>query len=552
MLIALAETQLGAGSGFEPAGDAQRRRGTARRRASASHPRPRPRPDERALAATLRDGRRVSLLVAPWGEPLDPHWREPPRTQSSARAPWCLLFNGTHLRLVDAGRLYTRRYLEFDVDLTLDDPRDLCRVLVAHARRTRCTSSSRPPTAMPSASADRSSRRACRLGRRAFGPGRTDAADGSGTGRRLRAGAHDRVSHSLSAVRGSARAGSCLASGLPRELQRRGAPRGGRAPAAAAGLWDALRAIARLAHAGCRAGDLRVTPFNGRLFAPARTPLAERRDLDDEAARRAVLALSTRPSPDRAGRERIAYRDLGVEQLGAVYETLLDYRPAVASRPAVDPTADASSSGRIREHARPPARSTRPSRSPTTSSAGRSDRWCATPSPNASSSSASSIRRWAAERSWSPRAAIWRRRTKRRSSGPAATTPAISASASARGDPADDCRAVSVRRRPEPDGRPAGAAVALAGDARRRSAAQVSRSPSAGRRQPAGRVACRPSPRAAGDSARRASDDREPLLFDDWRVRDVCARSCRSGSRSSRRPTTPSIRCARRNGRSPR
>src|SRR5439155_6771425 len=93
------------------------------------------------------------------------------------------------------------------------------------------------------------------------------------------------------------------------------------------GLWDALRAMARLAHAGCRAGDLQVTPFNGRLFAPSRTPLAERRDLDDEAARRAIVALSTRPAPDRAGRERIAYRDLGVEQLGAVYETLLDYEP---------------------------------------------------------------------------------------------------------------------------------------------------------------------------------------------------------------------------------
>ena len=74
---------------------------------------------------------------------------------------------------------------------------------------------------------------------------------------------------------------------------RDAAERTARAP----GLWDALRAIARLAHAGCRAGDLLVTPFNGRLFAPARTPLAERRDLDDEAARRAVMALSTRPAP---------------------------------------------------------------------------------------------------------------------------------------------------------------------------------------------------------------------------------------------------------------
>src|SRR4029077_6029885 len=46
------------------------------------------------------------------------------------------------------------------------------------------------------------------------------------------------------------------------------------------GLWGALRAVSRLAHHGCHAGTLRVTPFNGRLFAPSRTPLVERRDLD--------------------------------------------------------------------------------------------------------------------------------------------------------------------------------------------------------------------------------------------------------------------------------
>ena len=37
-----------------------------------------------------------------------------------------------------------------------------------------------------------------------------------------------------------------------------------------AGLWQSLQAIARLAHRGCTAGTLRVVPFNGRLFAPAR------------------------------------------------------------------------------------------------------------------------------------------------------------------------------------------------------------------------------------------------------------------------------------------
>jgi hypothetical protein len=70
-----------------------------------------------------------------------------------------------------------------------------------------------------------------------------------------------------------------------------------------AGLWEALRAIARLAHRGCSAGTLNVTPFNGRLFAPAGTPLIDRGDLDDEAARRSLVALSTRLSPDGEGRE---------------------------------------------------------------------------------------------------------------------------------------------------------------------------------------------------------------------------------------------------------
>lgn len=98
-------------------------------------------------------------------------------------------------------------------------------------------------------------------------------------------------------------------------------------PGRARGLWDTLEAIARLAHAGCRAGDLRVTPFNGALFAPRRRrpPLRRRRD---EAVRRSVLALTTTPTPD--GRRRIDYRDLGVEQLGAIYESLLDYEPAHA------------------------------------------------------------------------------------------------------------------------------------------------------------------------------------------------------------------------------
>ena len=95
-----------------------------------------------------------------------------------------------------------------------------------------------------------------------------------------------------------------------------------------AGLWQALQAIARLAHRGCTAGTLRVVPFNGRLFAPSAAPLADSFVLDDRVAREVLLAVTTRPAADR--RERITYADLGVEQLGAVYERVLDYAPSAS------------------------------------------------------------------------------------------------------------------------------------------------------------------------------------------------------------------------------
>ena len=45
-------------------------------------------------------------------------------------------------------------------------------------------------------------------------------------------------------------------------------------------MWDALRAMTRLAHAGCRE-QLKVTVYNGRLFSSCRTPLAALHGLDD-------------------------------------------------------------------------------------------------------------------------------------------------------------------------------------------------------------------------------------------------------------------------------
>lgn len=121
------------------------------------------------------------------------------------------------------------------------------------------------------------------------------------------------------------------------------------------GLWEALAAITRLARRGCRSQHLMVAPFNGRLFSRVAAPSLEsttagsghrHRRLRDLALRDALVALGSRPT--RYGRETIAYRDLGVEQLGAVYERVLDLAPGmtVETRDAPVRTRDVSIHGR--------------------------------------------------------------------------------------------------------------------------------------------------------------------------------------------------------------
>jgi hypothetical protein len=107
------------------------------------------------------------------------------------------------------------------------------------------------------------------------------------------------------------------------------------------GLWDALGAVTRLARLGCRSRDLIVTPFNGSLFARSAAPSLEARShrgtsrtttTRDAELSRALIELGTRPGP--AGRESITYADLGVEQLGAIYERVLD-RPGLSAAPGL-------------------------------------------------------------------------------------------------------------------------------------------------------------------------------------------------------------------------
>src|SRR5918993_2536424 len=280
------------------------------------------------------------LVLTPWGASLDAAWRAYVRHSLSRNARWCFLFNGTHLRLLDAGRTFARRHVEFDLEAAAgDEAAARLLVLLASATSLRSTSvaASGSPLAAIVAASDAHGQRVC-----------------AG----LREGVHQAIERLLAALaeRGHGRRALrveilyeqaltavyrilflCFAEarglvptwhpvyrdGYTIESLRTIAESGGPPH----GLSEAFQAISRLAHHGCNAGDLRVTAFNGRLFAPGRAPLLEGRPLRDAHVRQVVLALSTTRSAGGT-RERVSYRDLGVEELGAVYEGLLDYEPA--------------------------------------------------------------------------------------------------------------------------------------------------------------------------------------------------------------------------------
>jgi hypothetical protein len=321
---------------------------------------------------------RLELLVVPWGERLDGIWRVAVRHGILLGASWCACFNGRSLRIVDTRKTFSRTFLEFQLGPTFDNPGTFsvfwalmraetfserqCSPATAGARPRshgdiRATRKSLFDTIVEASA--RSAAAACRCLRSGVFEALLELLQGFGSA----ASRAPKVSRVLT---GDARPGSpptalaglfeqCLtivyrilfllfaeARGLVpvwHPVYREGYAIESLAEAAGLqrpplGIWEALQAVGRLAHSGCKAGDLVIAPFNGRLFAPGRTPLAEKGRLDDERAARVLLALTTRPASRGDGRERISYRDLGVEELGAVYETVLDYEPAVQPGPA--------------------------------------------------------------------------------------------------------------------------------------------------------------------------------------------------------------------------
>jgi len=97
-------------------------------------------------------------------------------------------------------------------------------------------------------------------------------------------------------------------------------------------LWRALRLVLENLYAGCP--ELALPALGGFLFAPAATPDLNGPDIANADLLRAVRALTY--TVDGNIRRQNNYRNLGPEELGSVYESLLEMHPVIhmdASRP---------------------------------------------------------------------------------------------------------------------------------------------------------------------------------------------------------------------------
>jgi type I restriction-modification system DNA methylase subunit len=66
-----------------------------------------------------------------------------------------------------------------------------------------------------------------------------------------------------------------------------------------------------------------LPPYNGGLFDPDKAPLLDAIRLADDVVAAVVDALSFERAAD--GRKYINYRDLSVQQLGSIYERLIEH-----------------------------------------------------------------------------------------------------------------------------------------------------------------------------------------------------------------------------------
>jgi hypothetical protein len=285
------------------------------------------------LTAVSAAGIAIPVAVVPWNEPLDHVWRYVVLGGILADARWCLCSNGVSLRIVDARRTWSRHFLELNLALVASEP--LARTVLWSLIRAETLGCRGEPLL------DRARLLSDRHGNavsKVLGDGMIDAL--SRVYSALSAGRPQRLPQTLfeqsltvlyrivfllfAEARGlvpmwhpiyrdrytiEAIVETLLAGKRHR------------------GTWRTILAISRLAHAGCSAGELTVTAFNGRLFSPSYSVAFDRTPVADDVLAEALMSVATTRTRAQ-GRTRLSYADLDVEQLGAVYERVLEYEPA--------------------------------------------------------------------------------------------------------------------------------------------------------------------------------------------------------------------------------
>jgi len=284
------------------------------------------------LEAGWRGSSLVPVLIAGWDDPLDGIWRHSILDAVRADERWGFAFNGLSLRIVDAHRTWSRQYLDFDLGLLSHDQTAfelLWRVARAESLATlprlldrAVDLSARHGIAVCGALAD-GVLDALDLLLRALGERTKPSPTQSLLDQALTvvyrilfllfAEARGLVPMWHPIYRDRYTIDSIVSTLLAGTRVR--------------GVWSAVNAISRLVYNGCAAGELKVTAFNGRLFSPSATTAIDRTRIDDELMSQAVLSIGSTPASHSNGRTRIAYRDFDVEELGAVYEQVLEYEP---------------------------------------------------------------------------------------------------------------------------------------------------------------------------------------------------------------------------------
>jgi len=101
--------------------------------------------------------------------------------------------------------------------------------------------------------------------------------------------------------------------------------------------WMRLMANARLLHAGSPLPELQVTAYGGSLFDPTAYPFLERLKVNNRVTLHVLESLQyiLVDGPTGKERRRVSFEALDVEQIGYVYEGLLDHTIHTATEPVL-------------------------------------------------------------------------------------------------------------------------------------------------------------------------------------------------------------------------